>query len=202
MPLEADNTLTLRSQHFPLQHQRGTDHVNTEHITSKQNTSCLYPLTPSSSLFSNTCIYSANRASRGYFVFPLYSARKTMLWLLGTCFLCSQTKKLLRVHLWILSDGTCNECAEAYKVPHAPGYRCSRVPYIKVRDKHMLQSWSRWIHILSGCSTGGMGSYLQSWSGLTFSYFRKSVCDKLANETARSMRFRRKHVRKLDIPQN
>ncbi len=51
MPSEADNTLTLRSQHFPLQHQRGTDHVNTEHITSKQKTSCLYPLTPSSLSF-------------------------------------------------------------------------------------------------------------------------------------------------------
>lgn len=124
------------------------------------------------SLFSNTCIYSANRASRGYFVFLLYSARKNMLWLLGTCFLCSQMKKLLRVHLWILSDRTCKECAEAYKVQHAPGNRCTSVPYIKVWDKHMPQSWSRWIHILSGCSAGGMGSYLQRRSGLTFSYIQ------------------------------
>ncbi len=202
MPSEADNTLTLRSQHFPLQHQRGTDHVNTEHITSKQKTSCLYPLTPSSLSFQTPAFTLQIGPVVVILFFLLYSARKTMLWLLGTCFLCSQTKKLLRVHLWILSDRTCKECAEAYKVQHAPGNRCTRVPYIKVRDKHMPQSWSRWIHILSGCSAGGMGSYLQRRSGLTFSNFRESVCDKLANETARSMRFRRKHVCKLDIPQN
>ncbi len=96
------------------------------------------------------------------------------------------------------------EHAEAYKVPHAPGNRCRL---------HMFHIYKSEINICckvgaSGfiyyqdVSASGMESHLQSWSGLTFSYFRESVCDKLANETARSMRFRRKHVCKLDIPQN
>lgn len=92
MPSAADNTLTLHSQHFPLQHQRGTDHVNTEHITSKQKTSCFYPLTPSSSLFQTPWI-PAFTLQIGpavlFFVFSLSSARKTALGLLGKCFLCS-----------------------------------------------------------------------------------------------------------------
>lgn len=51
MPSETDNTLTLCSRHFLIEHQRETDHVNTENITSKQQTSCLY----SPSLFLKHC---------------------------------------------------------------------------------------------------------------------------------------------------